>query len=97
MKMGGGNTFSKRELLLISRDYFKIIKIAPSYIELMSKNTCQCWIIYKPGYADNYNFWLYHKHRKEDQCYHLHRRKRRLEMVIQEIQNHDLYQAKRKK
>lgn len=90
----GGNTFNKRDMELISKEYFEIIKRAPCYIELRSKCTGHYWIIYKPGYADKYNFWLYHKHGKEDQCYHLHRRKKHLEMVIQEIQNHDLYQIK---
>ena len=89
-----GKIFNKRDMELISKDYFEIIKRAPCYIELRSKCTGHYWIIYKPGYADKYNFWLYHKHGKEDQCYHLHRRKKRLEMVIREIQNHDLYQVK---
>lgn len=90
----GGNTFNKRDMELISKEYFEIIKRASCYIELRSKCTGHCWIIYKPGYAEKYNFWLYHKHGKEDQCYHLHRRKKHLEMVIREIQNHDLYQVK---
>ena len=93
----GGNTFSKRDMDLISKEYFEIIKIAPCYIELKSKCTGHCWIIHKMGYSDKFPYWLYHKHRREEQCYHLQRKKGSLNSIVEEIKNHDLYQMSKRK
>ena len=93
----GGNTFNKRDMELISKEYFEIIKTAPCYIELMSKCTGHCWIIHKMGYSDKFPFWLYHKYRREEQCYHLQKKKGSIKTTITEIQNHDAYQLSGRK
>lgn len=93
----GGNTFNKRDMELISKEYFEIIKTAPCYIELRSKCTGHCWIIHKMGYSDKFPYWLYHKHKKEEQCYHLQRKKGSIKSSIKEIQAHDLYQREKNK
>ena len=53
---------TKKDLLLISKDYFVILNQTAYYIEFMSKRTGHCWIIYKHGSAEKYPVWLYHKH-----------------------------------
>jgi hypothetical protein len=82
---------TKKDLLLISSDYFMILKRTKFYLELVSKNTGHCWTIYKHGSPDKYPVWLYHKHKKLDQCYHLHRRTGSVEFALKEIQQHDKY------
>ena len=93
----GGNTFNKRDMELISKEYFEIIKMAPCYIELMSKCTGHCWIVHKMGYSDKFPYWLYHKYRREDLCYHLQRKKGSIKATIEEIRRHDLYQSQGRK
>lgn len=93
----GGNTFNKRDIALISEEYFEIMKIAPCYIELQSKCTGHCWIINKMGYSDKFPYWLYHKHKKEEQCYHLQRKKGSIKYAIKELKEHDLYQRSGRK
>ena len=82
---------TKKDLLLISSDYFMILKRTKFYLELVSKNTGHCWTIYKHGSPDKYPVWLYHKHKKLDQCYHLHRRTGSVEFAVKEIVQHDTY------
>ena len=82
---------TKKDLFLISSDYFMILNRAKFYLELLSKNTGHCWNIYKHGSPDKYPVWIYHKHRQADQCYHLHKRTGSVEQAIKEIQKHDQY------
>ena len=93
----GGNTFNKRDIALISEEYFEIINITSCYIELRSKCTGHCWIIHKMGYSDKFPYWLYHKHKKNVQCYHLQRKKCSIKSAIKEIENHDVYNIKGRK
>lgn len=83
--------FTKKDLLLISSNYFLILKKTNFYIEVLSKCTGHCWTIYKHGSPDKYPVWIYHKHKQSDQCYHLHRRTGSVELAIKEIQKHDQY------
>lgn len=82
---------TRKDLLLISSKYFLILKKTNFYIEILSKCTRHCWIIYKHGATDKYPVWMYHKHKQSDQCYHLHRRTGSVELAIREIQQHDKY------
>ena len=83
--------FTKKDLLLISSNYFLILKKTNFYIEVLSKCTGHCWTIYKHGSPDKYPVWIYHKHKQSDQCYHLHRRTGSVELAIKEIQKYDGY------
>lgn len=82
---------TKKDLLLISPKYFMILKKTNFYIEVLSKNTGHCWMIYKHGSPDKYPVWIYHKHKQPDQCYHLHKRTGSVELAVQEILQHDKY------
>ena len=85
---------TRKDLLLISSEYFEILKKNNFYIEVLSKCTKHCWIIYKHGSPDNYPVWLYHKHKQSNQCYHLHRRTGNIELAVNEILQHDKYQLR---
>lgn len=84
--------FSRKEVSLISQEYFEILKIATCYIEIKSKNTGHCWRICKPGRHSAYSIEIYHKHSHETPVYHLHRRKSTMWGTIEEIKKHDQYQ-----
>ena len=88
---------TRKDLLLISKDYFVILNQNAYYIEFMSKRTGHCWIIYKHGSAEKYPVWLYHKHSQKDQCYHLQRKKNFVDTAIKEIKAHDRYQRSGRK
>ena len=83
---------TKKDLLLISPKYFMILKKTNFYIEVLSKCTGHCGTIYKHGSPDKYPVWIYHKHNRTDQYYHLHRKKRSVKAAIKEIESHDKYQ-----
>lgn len=82
---------NKRDLAKISEEYFEIIRVTSCYVELMSKNTQHCWIVYKVGVTEKFPVWLYHKHSKDNQCYHLQRKKKSFKSTLSEIQSHDMY------
>ena len=82
---------TKKDLLLISPNYFVILKWTNYYVQLLSKSTGHCWTIYKHGSTDKYPVWIYHKHKQSDQCYHLHRRTGSVVSAIKEIVQHDKY------
>lgn len=84
---------TRKDMLLISGDYFVILKKTYYYIEVMSKCTRHCWVIYKHGSVDRYPVWVYHKHRQQDLCYHLHKRTASVKSAIREIKAHDIYQS----
>ena len=84
---------TRKDMLLISGDYFVILKKTHYYIEVMSKCTRHCWVIYKHGSVDRYPVWVYHKHRQQDLCYHLHKRTASVKSAIREIKAHDIYQS----
>lgn len=89
--------FSRKELSLISEEYFEILNIAGCYIEIRSKNTSHCWSICKPGRFGVYPIEIYHKHRLENPVYHLHRRKGTVWGAVEEIKKHDQYQLSGRK
>lgn len=82
---------TKKDLLLISLNYFEVLMQTKYYVEVLSKSTGHCWTIYKHGSPDKYSIWIYHKHSKKDMCYHLHRKKGTMTGAIKEILQHDQY------
>ena len=82
---------NKTDLAQISEKYFEIIRVVSCYVELMSRCTQHYWIIYKVGSSDRFPVWLYHKHKRENQCYHLQRKKKSFRSALKEIQQHDTY------
>ena len=88
---------TKKDLQLVSQNYFVILKQTKYYIEILSKSTGHCWTIYKHGSPDKYPVWIYHKHHQSEQCYHLHRRKGSVKSAVKEIYQHDKFQLSRRK
>ena len=87
--------FTKNELSLLTDSYFKLIRQADTFIELMSLNTKHCWIIHKHSHEDKYPIWLHHKHHRNDPYYHKHFQTFTVSYAIQQIKNHDSYVLKK--
>ena len=64
--------FSRNEKSILSDNYFLIVREEEKFIEIMSKNTGHCWIIYKKSGVADKPIDLYHKHTKATQYYHKH-------------------------
>lgn len=85
--------FTASDYALICKNRFRILQKTVFYVEIISPKTKHCWIIYKHGSVDRYPVWVYHKHRQQDLCYHLHKRTASVKSAIREIKAHDIYQS----
>ena len=71
-------------------NYFRIIRQADNFIEIMSLNTQHCWIIQRKELCvDDNRYWLYHKHKITDQHYHLHAKILNVSRAVSKIRYHD--------
>ena len=64
--------FTNYEKKLLGGDYFTIIREEEKFIELKSKNTGHCWLIFKQTYNKDRPVVLYHKHTADTKWYHEH-------------------------
>lgn len=71
---------------------YQVIRLTNEYVELMSHNTQQCWLIKKEpaSLGLRYPYTLYHKHRLGD-YYHRHWYAYTFEKCIQCIDSHENY------
>ena len=83
------NAFTRKEKLLIRKEYFNIIKEDDLACEVCSKNTKHYWVIVKKYAYEKYPVWLYHKHKKSDLYYHLHWKCYTVEQAVKDIISHD--------
>lgn len=92
------NMFTTRELNLINKRYFKVIRYVSekNYIEIQSRCSKDYWIIQKgdPAYY-GYPIILYHKHPGQ-QYYHRHWQCYKVNQTISSIKSHDAYTKLRK-
>ena len=89
--------FTANDYALVRKNKFHVMNETVFYVEIISPRTKHCWIIYKHGSPDSYPVWLYHKHKKTDQCYHLHKKTRSVYSAVREIHSHDQYQLNGRK
>lgn len=76
----------------INKQYFNMLRVADDYIEIMSKNTKHCWIIYKTkSFIDSKPIIIYHKHYKQVPYYHRHGVAYNDLQAIEKIMSHDEY------
>lgn len=90
--------FSTKELNLIDKGYFKVLRypVEYNYIEIQSKNTKDSWIIQrKDPFVSEYPIVLYHKHPGQ-QYYHKHWQCYSVSQCIKSIKSHDEYSILRK-
>ena len=64
--------FTNSEKKLLGGGYFIIIREEEKFIEVKSRNTGHCWMIFKKTYDQDKPVVLYHKHGKTDAWYHEH-------------------------
>lgn len=64
--------FTNSEKKLLGGGYFTIIREEEKFIEVKSRNTGHCWMIFKKTYDQDKPVVLYHKHGKTDAWYHEH-------------------------
>lgn len=82
----------KREIQMINRNYFEVIRCNENYIEIISRNTMHCWILWKSKKSDEkYPIVIYHKHSVKDEYYHKHYQTKNFSMAITSIISHDSY------
>ena len=83
--------FNRQEIKLLKNDYFVVIRIEDRFIEVMSKNTQHCWMVFKKKSKVEKPVCLHHKHTRDTQWYHLHLETTTVECAVKEIKKHDLY------
>ena len=83
--------FSTSEKRQLGDKYFIIIREEERYIEVKSKNTGHCWMIFKKTYDRDKPVVLYHKHKTNDEWYHEHWKTWTVKSAVQNIKSHDNY------
>lgn len=83
--------FSTSEKRQLGDEYFIIIREEERYIEVKSKNTGHCWMIFKKTYDLDRPVVLHHKHSITDEWYHEHKRGWTVGEMVKEIKKHDKY------
>lgn len=86
--------FNKRELSLLKDGYFTVIRENEQFVEVMSKNTKHCWMIFKKRSDRGRPIRLYHKHTYKTQWYHLHWETYTVASAVKSIKGHDDYVMK---
>lgn len=86
--------FSDREKMLLGGGYFVTIREDERFIEVKSKNTGHCWMIFKKAYALERPVVLYHKHSSKDAWYHEHGKVWTVLEAVRSIKMHDAYVVK---
>lgn len=81
--------FSRNEKSILSDNYFLIVREEEKFIEIMSKNTGHCWIIYKKSGVADKPIDLYHKHTNTTQYYHKHWQTFSVKSAVDSIKKHD--------
>ena len=86
--------FTNSEKKLLGGGYFIIIREEERYIEVKSKNTGHCWMVFKKSYAPERPVVLYHKHSSRDAWYHEHEKVWTVLEAVRSIKMHDVYVVK---
>ena len=81
--------FTNSEKKLLGGGYFTIIREEEKFIEVKSRNTGHCWMIFKKTYDQDKPVVLYHKHGKTDAWYHEHWKTRTVKSTVSNIKSHD--------
>ena len=88
--------FTNSEKKLLGGGYFTIIREEEKFIEVKSRNTGHCWMIFKKTYDQDKPVVLYHKHGKTDAWYHEHWKTCTVKKAVASIKSHDGYVLKYK-
>lgn len=89
--------FTKKERRSFGENYFSVIREEERFVELMSRNTEHCWMIFKKLSQTQRPIVLYHKHTKDTQYYHKQRELWNVANAVEDIKQHDDYILKKGK
>lgn len=88
--------FTNSEKRLLGGGYFAIIREEEKFIEVKSRNTGHCWMIFKKTYDQDNPVVLYHKHTANTDWYHDHWKTCMVKSAVASIKSHDDYVLKYK-
>lgn len=86
--------FSNYERRLLGDKYFIFIREEEKFIEVMSKPTSHCWMVFKKESKVDKPITLYHKHTRGTEYYHKQRDVYTVKQAIDTIKQHDNYVLK---
>ena len=94
LKIGGIIIFTNKDRKLLREPYFVFLREGERFIEVKSKNTQHCWMIFKKVSPSDRPVTLYHKHHQSDPYYHKHYETRTVNGAVRDIKSHDEYVIK---
>ncbi len=78
----------------MSEPYFVLLREEEQFIEVKSKNTKHCWMVFHKRSESAMPITLYHKHNESDKYYHKHYETRNVGQAVRSIKGHDEYVIK---
>ena len=91
LKIGGIIIFTNKDRKLLREPYFIFLREEERFIEVKSKNTQHCWMIFKKVSPSDRPVTLYHKHHQSDPYYHKQYATLTVKHAIQILKEHDEY------
>ena len=89
--------FSNKEKKMLGGSYFTVIREEDRFIEVMSRCTKHCWMIFRKVSATDKPLVLYHKHTADTKYYHKQWESWTVAKLIECIKTHDAYVLECKK
>ena len=83
--------FTRKEKQLLGVEYFTLIREDERFIEVESKCTGHCWMVFRKTYEAYKHIVLYHKHSMLDRWYHKHWRGWTVANAVANIKAHDKF------
>ena len=83
--------FTNSERKQFDNSYIVLLREEDRYIEVKSKSTSHCWIIFKKSFDSGRPVTIYHKHNQSDKYYHKNYETYNVAMAVSSIKSHDKY------
>ena len=83
--------FTRKDLKLIDRGYFRVISAGCFGVTLQSRNILHCWYISSEELGSHRSCKIYHTHH-EGTAMHEHGHGRTIDACMEQIRSHDSYQ-----
>lgn len=88
--------FTSKDKRMAGEPYFRLLREEERFIEVISKNTHHCWMIFKKLSQSKYPVTIYHKHHSKEPYYHKHYETLNVQKAVEVIKKHDEYVLRRK-
>ena len=83
--------FNNVDKRLLGPSYFERIREEEQFIEVKSRNTQHCWMVFRKNSPSDYPVILYHKHHQTDEYYHKQYETKNVKQAVDSIKSHDAY------